>query len=89
MSDLLADMDHLLNANDRFLVGRWIAEATSWATDEKEKRLLEMNARNQITLWGPNGEVSLNNEKFTMFLYFSTSRYIQLFNCDSLILKHY
>jgi len=57
MSDLLADMDHLLNANDRFLVGRWIAEATSWATDEKEKRLLEMNARNQITLWGPNGEI--------------------------------
>lgn len=57
MSDLLADMDHLLNANDRFLVGRWISEATSWATDDKEKRLLEMNARNQITLWGPNGEI--------------------------------
>ncbi|XP_012942154.1 alpha-N-acetylglucosaminidase isoform X2 [Aplysia californica] len=57
MSSLLADMDHLLNANDRFLVGRWIRDARSWGSDDSEKLLLEYNARNQITLWGPNGEI--------------------------------
>lgn len=27
------------------------------AVDEEEMRLYEYNARNQITLWGPNGEI--------------------------------
>lgn len=27
------------------------------AVDENEMRLYEYNARNQITLWGPNGEI--------------------------------
>ncbi|XP_012945530.1 alpha-N-acetylglucosaminidase [Aplysia californica] len=57
MSGLLADMDHVLSANDRFLVGGWIADAKSWATDADETKLLEYNARNQITLWGPDGEI--------------------------------
>ncbi|CAG5128887.1 unnamed protein product [Candidula unifasciata] len=57
ITDLLADLDHLLSSNERFLVGRWIADARSWGTDAKETALLEYNARNQITLWGPNGEI--------------------------------
>ncbi|XP_059151841.1 alpha-N-acetylglucosaminidase-like isoform X1 [Physella acuta] len=55
--DLLADLDHLLSANERFLLGTWIADARSWATDADESKLYEYNARNQITLWGPNGEI--------------------------------
>ncbi|XP_012943397.1 alpha-N-acetylglucosaminidase-like [Aplysia californica] len=50
ISELLTDMDLVLSANDRFLVGRCIADAKSWATDADEMRLLEYNARNQITL---------------------------------------
>ncbi|BFY99944.1 hypothetical protein BsWGS_02985 [Bradybaena similaris] len=57
LTNLLADLDHLLSSNDRFLVGRWIADAKSWGTDANETALLEYNARNQITLWGPNGEI--------------------------------
>jgi len=55
--DLLVDMDRLLGANERFLVGRWINDAKSWGTDAEEKKLLEYNARIQITLWGPEGEI--------------------------------
>jgi alpha-N-acetylglucosaminidase len=57
ITNLLADVDRLLASNDRFLVGQWIADAKSWATDANETKLLEYNARNQITLWGPNGEI--------------------------------
>ncbi|KAH9515418.1 hypothetical protein Btru_014406 [Bulinus truncatus] len=57
LTDLLADLDHLLNANERFLLGPWIADARSWGTDDNETKLYEYNARNQITLWGPNGEI--------------------------------
>ncbi|RUS83854.1 hypothetical protein EGW08_008395 [Elysia chlorotica] len=57
MSELLTDLNHLLCSNERFLLGLWIADAHSWAVDSSEKALLEYNARNQITLWGPNGEI--------------------------------
>ena len=63
MSSLLADMDKLLSANNRFLLGHWLADAKSWATDNAESKLLEYNARNQITLWGPDGEVGLCERK--------------------------
>lgn len=59
MSDLLQDMHELLRTNKRFLLGIWQRDAAQWATDVKEKELLEYNARNQITLWGPTGEVSI------------------------------
>ncbi|XP_059151903.1 LOW QUALITY PROTEIN: alpha-N-acetylglucosaminidase-like [Physella acuta] len=55
--DLLADLDHLLSANERFLLGTWIADARSWATDADESKLYEYNARNQITLWGPTAQI--------------------------------
>jgi hypothetical protein len=45
--------------DSHFLLGRWIAAAKSWATDIPEAFLMEFNARNQITLWGPRGEVLL------------------------------
>ncbi|KAG1760247.1 glycoside hydrolase family 89 protein [Suillus occidentalis] len=56
---LLRDLDELLLTNDYFLLGKWIGAArrlsygnTSYAA------LLERNARNQITLWGPTGEIN-------------------------------
>lgn len=41
-------------------LGIWIQEATRWATPDNatEAAWLEFNARNQLTLWGPNGEIN-------------------------------
>ncbi|CAC5398841.1 unnamed protein product [Mytilus coruscus] len=55
--ELLNDMETLLASDSHFLLGKWIAAAKSWATDISESFNLEFNARNQITLWGPRGEI--------------------------------
>jgi len=49
---LIDDMDRLLATRKDFLLGRWLNEAKKWATNGKEKRLYEGNARDLITLWG-------------------------------------
>uniref|UniRef100_A0A3B4B3N2 Alpha-N-acetylglucosaminidase n=1 Tax=Periophthalmus magnuspinnatus TaxID=409849 RepID=A0A3B4B3N2_9GOBI len=44
--------------NERgFLLGVWLERAHSLALDEREAQLYDMNARNQLTLWGPSGEI--------------------------------
>jgi len=48
----IRDLDALLATRKEFLLGAWIRDAKRWAADEKEARLYEWNARNQITLWG-------------------------------------
>lgn len=57
---LVSDFDRLLGTCDQFLLGRWLADARTWATpgDESEDALLQYNARNQVTLWGPTGQIS-------------------------------
>ncbi|XP_046631090.1 alpha-N-acetylglucosaminidase-like isoform X2 [Daphnia pulicaria] len=57
MINLLQDLDELLQTGKKFLLGKWIADAKSWGTTEGEKLQYEWNARNQITLWGPRGEI--------------------------------
>lgn len=57
--DLLADLDALLYTNENYLLSTWIADATQWAHGNASyAELLEYSARNQITLWGPTGEIS-------------------------------
>ncbi|MBW7864423.1 MAG: alpha-N-acetylglucosaminidase [Candidatus Hydrogenedentes bacterium] len=51
--ELLDNMDRLLATRPEFLLGKWLEDAKRWGNNEEEKRLLEWNARNQITLWGP------------------------------------
>ena len=51
-------MDILLGTDDHFLLGDWLESAKALGTNEDEKNLYEYNARNQITLWGPTGNVS-------------------------------
>lgn len=58
LTSLLYEMDILLASDSHFLVGQWIADAKSWGQSENDTKLFEYNARNQITLWGPRGEVS-------------------------------
>ena len=56
---LLDDLDALLATNEYFLLSAWISDAKRWAHgDAAYERLLEYNARNQITLWGPDGEIN-------------------------------
>jgi hypothetical protein len=54
---LISDWDKLLSTHESYLLGRWIAGARSWAADDTEADLFDFNARNQVTLWGYNGEI--------------------------------
>ncbi|KPI98232.1 Alpha-N-acetylglucosaminidase [Papilio xuthus] len=54
--DLMNDMENILATNNKFMLGNWLAAARSMSDDNTF--LYELNARNQITLWGPNGEIS-------------------------------
>ncbi|XP_015267909.1 PREDICTED: alpha-N-acetylglucosaminidase [Gekko japonicus] len=55
--DLLPELDSLLASDKRFLLGRWLESARLTATSDKEAELYDLNARNQLTLWGPLGNI--------------------------------
>lgn len=55
--DLLLDLDSILKTSEQFLLGRWLESAKGLATNKLEAQNYEFNARNQITLWGPTGEI--------------------------------
>ena len=58
-SGIIDDLDAALSADRNFLLGNWIADAASWGgADPEWTSLLVFNARNQITLWGPHGEIN-------------------------------
>lgn len=54
---LIADMDRVLLTNEYFLLGRWLQGAKMMGGTQAEKKLLEFNARNQITMWGPHDNI--------------------------------
>jgi len=59
MIQLLIDIDSVLLTNENFRLSTWIGSARAWAGgDQEQASFFEYNARNQITLWGPNGEIS-------------------------------
>jgi len=47
------DTDTIVNTQEMWLVGKWIADARAWGTTPMETAQYEFNARNQLTLWGP------------------------------------
>jgi alpha-N-acetylglucosaminidase len=56
---LLDDMDKIVRSSDFFLLEHWLASARSRGRHNNTlAALYEFNARNQITLWGPNGEIN-------------------------------
>ncbi|KAM3823409.1 alpha-N-acetylglucosaminidase [Vipera latastei] len=55
--DLLPELDTLLSSDRRFLLGGWLEAAHKMATSKKEEQLYDFNARNQLTLWGPDGNI--------------------------------
>jgi alpha-N-acetylglucosaminidase len=50
---LIDDMDQLLGTRKDFLLGKWMADAKRWGVTPREKKLYAFNARDLITLWGP------------------------------------
>lgn len=56
---LLSDLDTLLYTNPNFLLSTWIEDARYWAGNSaSDASYYEYTARNQITLWGPDGEIN-------------------------------
>lgn len=59
LTNLLQDMDKVLNTNPNFRLSTWIDAARAWASGSQSlSSYYEYNARNQITLWGPQGQIS-------------------------------
>lgn len=56
--DAMTDMSLILAESEHFSAMKWIEGARSWAVDPNDRKLYELNAKNQITLWGPKGEIS-------------------------------
>lgn len=55
--DLLTDLDSLLGTHNDFLLGNFLEGAKALGSNDAERKHFEFNARNQITLWGPNGQI--------------------------------
>lgn len=54
---LLLDLEQILRTNDKFLLGKWLESAKAMASTKLEAKNYEFNARNQITIWGPQGQI--------------------------------
>lgn len=55
--DLLNDLDSLLATHNDFLLGNFLEGAKALGLNGAERKQHEFNARNQITLWGPDGQI--------------------------------
>ncbi|XP_045453537.1 LOW QUALITY PROTEIN: alpha-N-acetylglucosaminidase [Melitaea cinxia] len=56
--DAMTDMENILATNDDFKVGQWVDSAKRMAPTTIDSYFYELNSRNQITLWGPKGEIT-------------------------------
>ncbi|XP_008476689.1 alpha-N-acetylglucosaminidase-like [Diaphorina citri] len=54
---LLKDSEEILGSERKFLLGTWLKSAQTSASNTLESHVFESNARNQVTLWGPRGEI--------------------------------
>lgn len=58
MSSLLTTLNTVLSASPHFSLSTWLSSSRSSAPSPSSQGFFEYNARNQITLWGPDGEIS-------------------------------
>ena len=58
--DIIADLDGLLGTNVNYLFGTWqhAARNSPNTNTDAERANREYNARNQVTLWGPSGQIN-------------------------------
>ncbi|KAF7561562.1 hypothetical protein G7046_g2577 [Stylonectria norvegica] len=57
ISELLAALDSVLATDKSFRLSTWTDAARASANDTKMADFFEYNARNQLTLWGPTGQI--------------------------------
>ena len=50
---VIGDVDRLVGTIESLRLSTWLENARRWGETEEERQLLEWNARNLITLWGP------------------------------------
>lgn len=55
--EIIQDMDSITSSHSKWLLGNWLEAAKRLAKNDDERKLYEYNARNQITLWGPAGNI--------------------------------
>jgi alpha-N-acetylglucosaminidase len=55
-----------MTSDDHYLVGSWINSALSWS-DVDDRELMELNARAQVTLWGPPSDMVLNDYAYKLW----------------------
>merc|ERR1712151_141128 len=55
--EIVDDFDRLLSTDENFMLGRWLKWAQSWGESPAEKKWMDFNGRNQLTLWGPTGQI--------------------------------
>ena len=60
MLALILSLDELFSQNINFLLGVWVEDAVKWATPSDHRDVLNMiyNAKNQLTLWGPEAQIN-------------------------------
>ncbi|XP_050682775.1 alpha-N-acetylglucosaminidase [Leptidea sinapis] len=56
--DAMWDMETILATNGDFTISNWLSSARRTSSVDNESYLYELNARNQVTLWGPRGEIT-------------------------------
>jgi len=57
MNKAIDKLDSILGTNENYLLGHWIQEAMKWKNTMPES-VLQYNLRNQLTLWGPEGQIN-------------------------------
>ncbi|KAJ8040396.1 Alpha-N-acetylglucosaminidase [Holothuria leucospilota] len=57
LEEIIQDMDNITSSHSKWLLGHWLEASKRKGTNEDEMKLYEYNARNQITLWGPDGNI--------------------------------
>ncbi|KAF8498881.1 C-terminal domain-containing protein [Hysterangium stoloniferum] len=73
---ILCDLDTLLWMNVNFLLSNWIKAARGWGASSNDSQYadyLEYNARNQITLWGPDREINVMHRSNGLVLWDRTT----------------
>ncbi|XP_066585309.1 alpha-N-acetylglucosaminidase isoform X2 [Prorops nasuta] len=61
--EIFDDLEEILASEKHFLLGSWLRDAKAMASDAFERENYEYNARNQITLWGPNEALHVSVKK--------------------------
>lgn len=57
MQQMMDDMERILASGNHFLLGTWLEDAKRMAPSQEDRSLYEFNARNQLTAWGPTGQI--------------------------------